>query len=85
MGERGACSAPYTINSTLRYVEYSPIHAAKSRPDLKSLESVSVEAMGRGPDYAYPGHGLEAYRWHDDGRGSHYAGSVVHHIIIRVG
>jgi hypothetical protein len=37
----------------------SPIHAAKSRPDLKPLGSATVEAMA-GPDHAYPGYGFEA-------------------------
>jgi hypothetical protein len=37
----------------------SPIHAAKSRPDLKSLVCDS-RSNGRGPDHANPGHGFEA-------------------------
>jgi hypothetical protein len=38
----------------------SPIHAAKSRPDFEVTRVCDSGSDGRGPDYAYPGDGLEA-------------------------
>src|ERR1700746_468691 len=47
----------------------SPIHAAKSRPDLKLLGSVTVEAMAVARSRLSPARsrGGSSYRWHDDG------------------
>src|ERR1700730_4581696 len=49
----------------------SPIHAAKSRPDLRSLGSVTVEAMAwpRSRLSRARSRGGSSYHWHDDGRG----------------
>src|SRR5215468_3685248 len=48
----------------------SPIHAAKSRPDLKALGSVTVDAMAVAPITPIPGTARDgsSYHWHDDGR-----------------